>query len=143
MGAAQTVERVLHEVGVDAARGERTEDALAHLVTLVARGGEDDDRGAVAFARPGADVGYAHLFGEQGQRRGECAVAANDASVLAGGAPGDGNGGRRIGVGDAGGKRGQERLVAPAVGEQLRPARHYSDQQVEGVGRGGGADNPD
>src|SRR5208337_4979680 len=34
-------------------------------------------------------------------------------------------------------------LVSPAMREQLRPARHHGDQQVERVGRGGGADNPD
>src|SRR5208282_2127332 len=106
-------------------------------------GCQDDDRGAVTLSRPAADMGRIRFLGKQRQRGCESAVAPHHVSALASRFPGDRDGRRRIGVGDATGKRGQKRFVSPAMREQLGPPRRHSDQQVERVSRGGGADNPD
>src|SRR5271165_359920 len=118
-GAAEAVERVLHKVEVDAAPYELAEDAFAHLVALVAGGCQDDAGGAVACSRPRADMRRTRLFREQRQRRGEGAIAPEDAAILAGGAPSDSNGGGWISVRDALAKLAQQPFVAPSVREQL------------------------
>src|SRR5271165_1284872 len=77
-------------------------------------------------------------FGKQRQRRGEGTIAPQNAATRAGGAPSDSNGRGRIGVRDAFGKLAQQPFVTPSVREQLRPARHQGNEQVERVRCGDG-----